>query len=84
MIQGLDSCWNSGVEVVRPRPVVLLEYQHLSASTDNFSVKQWEAVAIHAALKLVGAKQWDCCPCSLGVPPSFTGDSKFVKPVMWM
>ncbi len=53
MIQGLDSCWNSGVEVVRPRPVVLLEYQHLSASTDNLSVKQWEAVAIHTALKLV-------------------------------
>ncbi len=53
MIQGLDSCWNSGVEIVRPGLVVLLEYQRLSASTDNFSVKQWEAVAIHTALKLV-------------------------------
>jgi hypothetical protein len=39
MIQGLDSCLNSGVEVVSPRLVVLLECQHLSASTDNFSVK---------------------------------------------
>jgi hypothetical protein len=53
MIQGLDSCWNSGVEIVRPGLVGLLEYQPLSASTDNFSVKQWEAVAIQTAFKLV-------------------------------
>ncbi len=53
MIQGVDSCWNSGVEIVRPGLVVLLEYQPLSASTDNFSVKQWEAVAIQTAFKLV-------------------------------
>ncbi len=53
LIQGVDSFWNSGVEIVRPRLVVLLEYQRFSASTDNFSVKQWEAVGMHTALKLV-------------------------------
>lgn len=44
----LDTCWNSGVQdTVPPWLVVLLEYQHFSASRDNFWVKRWEAVAIH-------------------------------------